>query len=166
MLSEREEALRVIQIEKARLEQQAEHLENRVRSFDESEQKYKEENWNLELLNQDLLAQAREQQEIEDRLHAEIQRLCHEKEDIIKELDEWKHQNEKLFEDLEAEHKHHEVEFATMRRNLATNENERISLEKKVEDLKQELEDSHNQSSRLRASSSTERTLNIMRIRS
>ncbi|KAI5843466.1 hypothetical protein DFP73DRAFT_455739, partial [Morchella snyderi] len=75
LLSEREEALRVIQIEKARLEQQAEHLENRVRAFDESEQKYKEENWNLELLNQDLLAQARDQQEIEDRLHAEIQRL-------------------------------------------------------------------------------------------
>lgn len=152
MLAEKEEALKIIQIEKSRLELQSEHLESRVRVFDESEQRFKEENWNLELANQDLAVQSREQAEQEERLQAEILRLCHEKEEMIKELDEWKHQNDKLYEDLEAEHKHHEVEFATMRRNLATNESERLDLEKKVEDLKQELEESHSQSIRLRAS--------------
>ncbi|PWW79071.1 hypothetical protein C7212DRAFT_275472 [Tuber magnatum] len=150
LLSEREESLKNVSTEKLRLEQHAENLESRLKSLDESEQKFKEENWNLELAVQDLNSQAAAQRDTETKLHAQISHMGHEKNMVIRELDDWKHQNEKLYEDLEAEHKHHEVELATMRRNLATNESERQALQNKVDELKQQLEESQKNSLRLR----------------
>ncbi|KAG0635476.1 hypothetical protein HOY80DRAFT_440523 [Tuber brumale] len=150
LLSEREESLKEVSTEKLRLEQHAENLESRLKSLDESEQKFKEENWNLELTVQDLNSQAAAQRDTETKLHAQISHMGHERGVVIKELDDWKHQNEKLYEDLEAEHKHHEVELAAMRRNLATNESERQALQNKVDELKQQLEESQKNSLRLR----------------
>lgn len=151
LLSEREEAFKIVQIEKVRLEQLAEGLEFRIRALDESEQKFKEENWDLELQNQELLGRIREHEEDNDKLQALIQHEANDKELLLKDLDEWKDRNEKLYEDLEAEHKHHESEFAAMRRSLANNETDRHIMEKRLEDLRAELEESHNQSARLRS---------------
>ncbi|RPB05199.1 hypothetical protein L873DRAFT_1785842 [Choiromyces venosus 120613-1] len=150
LLAEREESLKDVTAERSSLEQQAESLESRLKTLDESEQKFKEENWNLELRIQDLNTKAAAQKDTETKLHAQISQIGYEKNMLIKELDDWKHQNEKLYEDLEAEHKHHEVELAAMRRNLATNESERQALQDKVDELKQELEESHKNSLRLR----------------
>ena len=152
LLSERDEALKKISEEKSRLEQHVENVESRLKSLDESEQKFKEENWNLELTVQDLNGQAAAQRDTETKLHTQISHMGHEKNMMIKELDDWKHQNEKLFEDLEAEHKHHEVELAAMRRNLATNESERRALQDKVDELEQQLEESQKNTLRLRQS--------------
>ncbi|CUS07370.1 unnamed protein product [Tuber aestivum] len=150
LLLEREESLKDVSTEKSRLEQHVENLESRLKSLDESEQKFKEENWNLELAVQDLNSQAATQRDTETKLHAQISHMGHEKNMVIRELDDWKHQNEKLYEDLEAEHKHHEVELAAMRRNLATNEGERQALQIKVDELKQQLEEIQKNSLRLR----------------
>ena len=150
LLSEREETLRVVEIEKSKLERHAETLESRIKSLDDSEQRFKEENWNLELVIQDLHGQQAEQKDAETKMHVTIAQLEHEKNMVIKELDDMKHQNAKLSEELETEHKHHEMEIGTLRRTLATTDSDRTSLHQKVQDLRLELEESQTISMRLR----------------
>jgi hypothetical protein len=151
LLSEREETLKVVEIEKSKLERHAETLESRIKSLDDSEQRFKEENWNLELVIQDLHGQQAEQKDAETKMQVTIAQLEHEKNMVIKELDDMKHQNAKLSEELVTEHKHHEMEIGTLRRTLATTDSDRTSLHQKVQDLRLELEESQTISMRLRS---------------
>ncbi|KAF8248124.1 hypothetical protein K440DRAFT_650023 [Wilcoxina mikolae CBS 423.85] len=140
LLSEREETLKVVQIEKSRLEQHVASIEARLKSLDDSEQRFKEENWNLELVIQDLHTQQTSQKENETRLQANLAHLEHEKNMVIKEVSE----------ELETKCKHNETEIGSLRRALATNDTEKAALQSKVEELKTELEESHSISMRLR----------------
>ncbi len=56
LLEEKEETLKSVDLEKSRLEVEAEGLTQRLRSLDESEQRYKDENWSLETQIHELLA--------------------------------------------------------------------------------------------------------------
>ncbi|KAI5856465.1 hypothetical protein BZA05DRAFT_332519 [Tricharina praecox] len=151
LLSEREEALKIVQLEKSRLEEHAESIEARLRSLDESEQRFKEENWNLELMIQDLRSQQAEQKEVETRMQVNIAQLEHEKTMVIKELDDMKHQFARISDDLETRTKHTETEIGSLRRALATHETEKTGLRSKVEELKAELEESYKTTMRLRS---------------
>lgn len=150
LLAEREETLKVVQVEKSRLEQHVASIEARLKSLDDSEQRFKEENWNLELVIQDLHAQQTAQKENETRLQANLAHLEHEKTMVIKELDDMKHQFSRVSEELEAKCKHNETEIGSLRRALVTNDTEKTTLQNKVEELKTELEESHSISMRLR----------------
>ena len=150
LLSEREEALKAAQLHGSGLERHAENLEARIKSLDESEQRFKDQNWNLELSIQELHSKTAEHKDTETKLQAQIAHMGHEKNMVIKELDEWKHQNGKLYEDLEAEHKHHEYELAAMKKKLANSETDQVELQSTIEELRQQLEESHKASLRLR----------------
>jgi hypothetical protein len=150
LLSEREETLKIVHIEKAKLDRHAENLENRIKALDDNEQRFKEENWNLELVIQDLQTQKSEHRDTETRMHAHIAQLEHEKNMIIKELDDLRQQHIKLTEEVDFKYKQHESEIGSLRRALATKDSERAILEQKVGDLTSELEESHNVSMRLR----------------
>ncbi|KAA8900557.1 hypothetical protein FN846DRAFT_892067 [Sphaerosporella brunnea] len=150
LLSEREETLKVVQMEKSRLEQHAETIETRLRSLDDSEQRYKEENWNLELAIQELHAQQSEHKETETRMQTTIAQLEYEKTMVIKELDDMKAQFTKVSDELEAKTKQDETEIGSLRRALATTDTEKGQLSKKVEELKLELDEAQKQNLRLR----------------
>ena len=149
LLSEREEALKIIQIQKSELDQDMDAAQGRIKSLDESEARFKEENWNLELTLQDLQTQLAEYKETETRLHAQISVLQNEKRKIGERLDELKQQHSKLEEESEHKSKLHDNEAAALRRVLASTETERDDLKKRVDELNREAAEASKASLRL-----------------
>jgi hypothetical protein len=134
-LAERDEELRNITLEKSRLETQAESFNQRLRSLDESEHRYKDENWNLETQIHEFLAAAKEAADREKKLTQNLNSLQAQKSAAQKELDDIKLSHAKLSEDHAAVLKHHDVELGTVKRSMIMAESERSTLQRKVEDL-------------------------------
>ncbi|EFR00601.1 anucleate primary sterigmata protein A [Nannizzia gypsea CBS 118893] len=135
LLAERDEALRETNLEKSRLELEAEGFSQRIRSLDESEQRYKDENWRLETQSHELMAAAKEAAARENRLTANLNALTSKKNSVQRELDELKQANGKLIEEQSAAQKAHDSELHILRRNLNTGDAERNNLRKKVDEL-------------------------------
>ncbi|KAM5456213.1 hypothetical protein MaudCBS49596_001234 [Microsporum audouinii] len=135
LLAERDEALRETNLEKSRLELEAEGFAQRIRSLDESEQRYKDENWRLETQSHELMAAAKEAAARENRLTANLNALTSKKNSVQRELDELKQANGKLLEEHSAAQKAHDSELHILRRNLNTGDAERNNLRKKVDEL-------------------------------
>ncbi|RFU28049.1 hypothetical protein B7463_g8293, partial [Scytalidium lignicola] len=135
LLLEKEDALKTVNLEKSRLEIEAEGFLQRLRILDESEQRYKDENWNLETQLQEQVAAVKEAADREKRLNQSLNALQAEKTAAQKEIDEIKLNHAKLVEDHAAALKHHDVELGNVRRNVTLVESERGALQRKVEDL-------------------------------
>ncbi|TVY34266.1 Anucleate primary sterigmata protein A [Lachnellula occidentalis] len=135
LLAEKEESLKTVALEKSRLEDEAEGFNQRLRSLDESEQRYKDENWNLETQIHEYLATAKEAADREKKLSQSLNTSQTEKSAAQKELDEIKLSHAKLSEDHTNTVKHHDVELAAVKRNMTVTENERGALQRKIEDL-------------------------------
>lgn len=135
LLAEKDEALKTVTYEKSRLEIEAESFNQRLRALDESEHRYKDENWNLETQIHEFLAAAKEAADREKKLTQSLNIAQAEKGSVQKELDEIKLNHAKLAEDHAAALKHHDVEFGTVKRNMTLAETERNALQRKVEDL-------------------------------
>ncbi|KAI1391817.1 uncharacterized protein F4822DRAFT_436034 [Hypoxylon trugodes] len=130
-----EEELKEIKNEKAKLEYEAEGFQQRVKTLDESEHRYKDENWSLETQVHDLLAREREAQDREKKLNQALNLLQAEKTSTQRELDEVKLSHSKLSEDFAAAMKHHDIELGTAKRNIFQADTERTSMRRKIEDL-------------------------------
>lgn len=135
LLAEKEESLRSVNIEKARLEVEAEGFNQRLRALDESEQRYKDENWNLETQIHEHIANAKEAADREKKLTQSLGVLQIQKTSAQKELDELKLTHSKLIETHAAAVKQNDTELGGLKRNIAMAENERGALQRKVEDL-------------------------------
>lgn len=135
LLAEKEETLRAVMHEKSRLEIEAEGFSQRLRSLDESEHRYKDENWNLETQIHEHIAQAKEAADRENKLTQSLNILQAEKSSAQKELDEIKLSHAKLSEDHATVLKHHDVELGSVKRSMIMAENERGALQRKVDDL-------------------------------
>ncbi|KAH8594085.1 hypothetical protein B0O99DRAFT_595795 [Bisporella sp. PMI_857] len=135
LLVEKEDALKEVTYQKSRLEAEADGFSQRLRSLDESEQRYKDENWSLETQIHNFLAAAKESADKEKKLTQALDRLQAEKTSAQKELDEIKLSHAKLSEDHAAAVKHYDVELGTVKRNMTMTENERSVLQRKVDDL-------------------------------
>ncbi|KFY56662.1 hypothetical protein V497_06079 [Pseudogymnoascus sp. VKM F-4516 (FW-969)] len=135
LLAEKEESLRSVNTEKARLEAEAEGFNQRLRALDESEQRYKDENWSLETQLHEHIATAKESAEREKKLTQSLNTLQVQKTTAQKDLDEMKLSHSKLSETHAAAVKHHDTELGGLKRNMAMVENERGALQRKIEDL-------------------------------
>lgn len=135
ILVEKEEALKTVTLEKSRLEVEAEGFQQRLRSLNESEHRYKDENWNLETQIHEHIATAKESADREQKLTQALNALQAEKAAAQKELDETKLLHARLAEDHATAIKHHDVELGSVRRNMTMVENERGALQRKIEDL-------------------------------
>lgn len=135
LLAEREQSLKDIALEKSRLELEAEGFTQRLRALDESEQRYKDENWSLETQTHELLAAAKESSSREDRLTSSLNALNVEKNKMQRELDELRQSHGKLMEDSTAAQKAHDSEIHILRRNISLGDAEKNSLEEKIEEL-------------------------------
>ncbi|KAK4692979.1 hypothetical protein P7C71_g4327, partial [Lecanoromycetidae sp. Uapishka_2] len=135
VLAERDEALKSTNAEKSRLELEAEGFSQRLRSLDESEQRYKDENWNLETQIQETNAAAREAAIREKKLQQTLVATTAEKNSAQKELDDLKQDHTKITEDYAAVRKSHESELAGLRKSVNMNENEKDGLQRKIEEL-------------------------------
>ncbi|KAI1212064.1 uncharacterized protein F4807DRAFT_386938 [Annulohypoxylon truncatum] len=135
LLAEKEEELKEIKNEKSKLEYEAEGFQQRVKNLDESEHRYKDENWSLETQVHDLMAKEREAQDREKKLNQALNMLQAEKTFIQRELDEVKMSHSKLSEEHATSMKHHDIELGTAKRNIVIAESERTALRKKIDDL-------------------------------
>ncbi|EAS30662.3 anucleate primary sterigmata protein A [Coccidioides immitis RS] len=135
LLAEREEAIKALTLEKSHLELEAEGFTQRLRALDESEQRYKDENWSLETQTHDLLAAAKEASDRESRLTSNLNALTVEKNNIQRELDELKQANGRLVEENMATQKALDSELHILRRNITLGESERNALQQKVDEL-------------------------------
>lgn len=135
VISERDEALKTAILEKAPLELEAEGFAQRLKSLDESEQRYKDENWALETQIHDLISEVRDAASREQKLQLTLAHISSEKSEAQRELDDLKQNHGRLTEDLTATRKNHDTELATLRRNLNSGESEKGLLQKRVEDL-------------------------------
>ncbi|KAI2615406.1 hypothetical protein GGR54DRAFT_299344 [Hypoxylon sp. NC1633] len=135
LLVEKEDELKEIKNENSKLEYEAEGIKQRVKTLDESEHRYKDENWNLETQIHDLIASQRDAADREKRLTQLVNAFQAEKNAAQRELDEAKLSLAKLSEEHAASNKQHDIELGTAKRNIAMADAEQSSLRKKVEDL-------------------------------
>jgi hypothetical protein len=135
MLAERDENIKTVTLEKARLELEAQGFAQRLRSLDESEQRYKDENWSLETQTHDLIAAAKEGASREQRLQQSLAISTAEKTAAQRELDDIKQAHGKLIEDHTLFRKNHDAELVGLRKNLVVGETERGSMLRKIEEL-------------------------------
>lgn len=134
-LLEKEETLKSTNLEKARLEHEATGFSLRLKSLDENEQRYKDENWNLETQTHELMAAAKEAANREKKLQQNLAVATAEKTTAQRELDDLRQYHGRLVEDHDASRKSHEMELTGLRRNANIGESERSALQKKVEEL-------------------------------
>ncbi|MCJ1280998.1 hypothetical protein MMC26_000316 [Xylographa opegraphella] len=135
LLAERDEVLKSINLEKSRLELEAEGFSQRLKSLDDSEQRYKDENWALETQTHNLIAAAKEGADREQRLQQTLALTAVGKNSAQRELDDIKLAHGKLTEDHASLVKTHEAELAGLRRNISGAESERDYLNKRIEEL-------------------------------
>ncbi|KAL8770561.1 MAG: hypothetical protein Q9209_003817 [Squamulea sp. 1 TL-2023] len=134
-LSEKDESLKSANLEVSRLEQEADGFAQRLRSMDESEQRYKDENWNLETQLHDLTAEHKEAASREHKLQQALSLVTSEKNTTLRELDDLKQTHGKAIEDHTLMRKNQDAELGSLRRDLNSGESERSSLQRKIEEL-------------------------------
>lgn len=135
LLAEREEALKSVNLEKSRLEIEAEGYSQRIRVLDDSEQRYKDENWALETQTHELMAAVKDATEREKRLNSSLSSANAEKNAVERELEELRQANAKLLEDQAIAQKANDSEIHLLRRNLTAGDAEKLALQKKLEEL-------------------------------
>ncbi|KAJ5836546.1 Pleckstrin homology domain Mcp5-type [Penicillium robsamsonii] len=135
LLAERDETLKFVNLEKSRLELEAEGYGQRIRALDDSEQRYKDENWALETQAHELMAAARDAAEREQRLNSTITLSNAEKNAVERELEELRQANARLLEDQSLTQKANDAEIHLLRRNLTSGEAEKSALQKKLMEM-------------------------------
>ena len=141
VLAERDEAIKALSGEKSQLEHESRGLAQRLKTLDESEQRYKDENWSLETQTHDLMAAANDHASREQKLQQGLAAALAEKTSAQRELDEAKQALGKLGEDHTSLRKHHESELTSLRKNMTSAESNRDDLQKKVEELSSQNEE-------------------------
>ncbi|KEF61180.1 uncharacterized protein A1O9_02745 [Exophiala aquamarina CBS 119918] len=150
-VAERDDLLKQANADRDRLERESLVFTQRLRAHDENEQKYKDENWNLETQSHELMASAREANEREKKLRASLALALAEKTRSQTEMDELRLQHEKLAEDHAAAKKAHDTELHTLKRSIDVGESERGALQSKLDELTaQNQELAHAVAARLR----------------
>ncbi|GAP86646.1 putative anucleate primary sterigmata protein A [Rosellinia necatrix] len=135
LLAEKEEELRDVRADNSKLEYEAEGFQQRLKTLDDSEQRYKDENWNLETQIHELMAKEKEGADREKKLTQTLNILQSEKNAGQRELDEIKLSYSKLTEEHAAAVKHHDIELGTAKRTMVMGESERVTMQKKIEEL-------------------------------
>lgn len=135
LLAEREDSLKSVNLEKSRLELEAEGYAQRIRALDDSEQRYKDENWALETQTHELMAAVRDATERENKLNSSLEASGLEKNAVERELEELRQTNARLLDDQAVAQKSNDAELHLLRRNLNYGDLEKSALQKKLEEL-------------------------------
>ncbi|PON22675.1 hypothetical protein TGAM01_v208361 [Trichoderma gamsii] len=135
ILGERDEQVKDLRNDVSRLEGDSEALQQRLKVLDESEHRFKEENWNLQTRLQEMSGQQREASDREKKLDNALHAANAAKSTTQKELDEVKLSLSKLTEEHAAATKHHDIELGTAKRAIVMAESERAAMQRKIDEL-------------------------------
>jgi hypothetical protein len=134
-LAEKDNALKDNAVSRAQLEKETMGLVSRIKHLDESEQKYKDENWNLEMRLQELEASYKQSSDKELRLAQSIKSIQVESAAKERELDELKLAHDKLVDDQTMARKVSEADMHGLRRDLAHHETDKQKLHSRISEL-------------------------------
>lgn len=134
-VTERDEALRRTQAERESLENDLLAYNQKIRALDESEQRFKDENWNLETQKHELLNSVKDAGDREKRLNAGLNAAVSEKSRLQSELDDLKSAHTKLAEEHVATRKAHDTELHGLKRSVDAADTDRQTLQEKVNEL-------------------------------
>ena len=134
-LAEKDDVLKDTASEKAQLEAEAVGMVQRIKHMDESEQRFKDENWNLETRLQELEASHKESTDKEQRVTQSLMATQSEKAAAQRDLDDLKVSHEKLNDEHSVVKRQQETDLHGLRRDAASHETEKRTLQKKIEDL-------------------------------
>lgn len=134
-LAEKDETLKDTVSAKSHLESEATNLVQRIRHMDESEQKYKDENWNLETRLQELEANLKHTSDKENRLAQTLTAMQAEKAAKERELDDLRVAHDKLSDEQAMAKKIQETDLHGLRRDAASHETEKQRLQRRIEEL-------------------------------
>ncbi|KAF1811385.1 hypothetical protein P152DRAFT_71544 [Eremomyces bilateralis CBS 781.70] len=133
--AEKDDALKSAVGERSQLELERDSLLQRVRNLDESEQRYKDENWSLETQLHEHMAAQKEAADKEQKLNQGLNIARSERTAIERELEELKQVNGKLSDDLTTTKRQNESELSGLRRNVDLVESDRGLLQRKIDEL-------------------------------
>ena len=134
-LAERDDALKTTNADRSRLEHEASGFKMRLKALDENEQRYKDENWNLETQTHDMIAAAKDAAIREQKLQQALALAASEKIHMQHELEDIHQNHGKLGDDFDALRKSHDAEVGGLQRNIKVADEERETLLRKHEDL-------------------------------
>ncbi|KAI6873309.1 hypothetical protein KC338_g1666 [Hortaea werneckii] len=134
-LAEKDEMLRNESNAKAQIEADVVGMAQRIKHMDESEQHYKDQNWELEMKIQELESAHRDMSDKHDRLHQSLKSTELEKATAQRDLDDLRLSHEQINEDHTVVRRQQEGELHGLRRDIATHQSENDSLHKKLEYL-------------------------------
>jgi len=135
VLAEKDEALKHVHEENVKLQQSSDRFEHRLRELDDTEQRYKEQTWHLESQLQELSYQMKDANVKEQRLtqHLNASRIA--TSTAEREYDELRQLHDQLGEEHGVLRRDHDNEVTGLQRALASGDNERIVLNKRLEEL-------------------------------
>ncbi|GBB85553.1 hypothetical protein RclHR1_12040005 [Rhizophagus clarus] len=139
LLQEKEEKIKELEIDKAELERMIDVLNKQIRGKEESEERYKDENWNLELMKQDMSAQLDDLQQQLNKArndYSKIEKALATATDVIDQL---KDKEERLTAEYYNLKTRHDQDMANNRRHVAALNREKNDLLKNLEELRAQL---------------------------
>jgi len=134
-VAERDDALRRLNAEREAIEHDLHNHTQKIRALDESEQKYKDENWNLETQTHELLTAAKDAQDKEKRLNAGLASTTAERNRLQNELEDLRMNHAKLADEHTAARKAHDTEIHALKRNADVADTDRQALQDKIDEL-------------------------------
>lgn len=134
-VAERDDTIKRFNAERDSADRDLQAYTQKIRALDESEQKYKDENWSLETQKHDLLNAARDAQDKEKRLIANLAAALAEKNRLHSDLEEINMAHSKLVEEHGAIKKAHDTEIHGLKRNADIADSDRQSLQDKIDEL-------------------------------
>ncbi|PHH82016.1 hypothetical protein CDD82_7272 [Ophiocordyceps australis] len=135
LLSERDEDVKNLQAERTTLEIDSDNLRQRVKTLDESENRYKEENWNLETRLQEFSSLQKEAADREKKLTQALHLASIEKNAAQKDVDDVRLTHARLAEEHAAAIKQHDIEIGMAKRSIIMADGEKASLQRRLDDL-------------------------------
>lgn len=139
LLTERDTQLAASKAERDAMERSMESLAGGLKSVEDSLEKYREENWNLEVQNQEVKVQLGDISSNLSKSESERAKLAKELSSTRDALDAQKMDNERLVSQFDALKSKHETDMANMRRTTAGLQREKSDMQAALEAAKNEL---------------------------
>ncbi|KAK9493885.1 meiotic cell cortex C-terminal pleckstrin homology-domain-containing protein [Lipomyces doorenjongii] len=139
LIAEKDEKLKESDSLRSQLEATIENLEVRVRHLDESEYRYKEENWNLELKIQELESESSETSHRLSKLNLENSRTLQMYTAQVDALESMQARHSELTSDLDSWKSKHESEMLNYEQLIANLQRDNEALSKSVANLNEQL---------------------------
>ncbi|KAI9023675.1 meiotic cell cortex C-terminal pleckstrin homology-domain-containing protein [Phycomyces nitens] len=139
LLQEKEEQLRALEIQKADLERSTDLTTKQLRLREETEEKLKEEIWNLELAQQEITLTVTDLQQHLNRATTDQQRALQQVDALQTELEQAQDREERQNVTIDGMKIRHEQDLTSVRRHAANLARDNTEQQKQIENLTREM---------------------------